>query len=186
MVQVKECLRLAAKGEKYEPGATAGAVAGQQRAAGGDGKAALGGGGEMRGAATGGERGQRQEQQLHEDEEVLRQGLDGEDAAEGTADQAGAAADALLDEGRLLGQRINGAGGRLRLGETLGRVKRLDDGDDDGSLGASRLGLFGVLLWAATLAVAFFLLPWAQRAMRRGGGLLPTATAPYRAKGRDD
>ncbi|KAL4443932.1 hypothetical protein ABPG75_011669 [Micractinium tetrahymenae] len=193
MDQVKECLRLAAKGEKYEPKAVAGAVGGQQRAAGGAGaKAAAQGGNEEeeQGAGAGGERGQRQEQQLHEDEEVLRQGLEGEDAAgEATAGQAGAATDALLDEGRLLGQRINGEGGRaagVRLGETQGTVKRLDEGDDDGSLGASRLGLFGVLLWAATLAVAFFLLPWARRAVRRSGGLLPTGAAPYRGKGRDD
>lgn len=186
-LQVKECLRLAAKGEKYEPKAAAGAVAGQQRAAGGAGKAARGGGEEGQGAAAGGELGQRQEQQLHEDEEVLRQGLDGDEGgAEGTADQAGAAADALLDEGRLRGQLINGAGAaRLRLGETHGTVKRLDEGDD-ASLGASRLGLFGVLLWAATLAVAFFLLPWAKRAVRRNGGLLPSGAAPYRGKGRDD
>ncbi|KAL4426165.1 hypothetical protein ABPG77_007447 [Micractinium sp. CCAP 211/92] len=189
MDQVKECLRLAAKGEKYEPGAAAGAVAGQQRAASGAGKAAQGGDNEGQGAAAGGDRGQRQEQQLHEDEEVLRQGLDGEEGtAESTADQAGAAADALLDEGRLQGQRIDGAGAGaagLRLGRTQGTVKRLDEGDD-GSVGASRLGLFGVLLWAGTLAVAFFLLPWARRAARRGGALLPTGASPYRGKGRDD
>lgn len=203
--QVNECLRLAARGKVYKPlleAAGGGVVAGQQRAAAGGGQqAAVGedqgeGGGEQQGVA--GEQGQRQEKELHEDEEVLKEQAehDGETAGGGAAGGAAgealigqAAKDALLDEGRLLGEAKDQEGG---LGGTRGTVKRLgedEEGSGDGTLGVSRLGLFGVLLWGITLTIAFLMLPWAKKAVGRGGRaavFLPSAS-PYSKKGgRDD
>lgn len=144
--QVKECLRLAAKGQAYNPGGGGGDAA----AAGGDGNTAA-------------ERGQRQEQQLHEDEAALA-------AAEaGGGEEGGEASpeDRLLDEGRLLGDGAAGGGGGSRR-------KRIDGGMAvGGEAPAAHLGLFGVLLWAGALGVAFFMLPWAHRSMRRAAAASP-------------
>ncbi len=158
--QVKECLKLAAKGQEYRPagGATA-------RPAGG-------------GAAgqAGGESGQRQEQQLHEDEAALQAAAAGEEGEGAAAQQVD---DRLPGGGAVLTE--HGGGGRRAV------VKRIDGVlvGEARPLGTSRLGLYGVLLWAGGLVGAFFLLPAARKAARKAGSLLPT-TAPYRSKGRDD
>lgn len=205
-LQVKECLRLAARGEVYGGGdaATDGAAGGQQHAGAGAGGGGEGGDAEKaHGAEGGSERGQRQEQQLHEDEEVLRAQLEADGAAAAAADGGTdgigqAAADALLDEGRLLGEKVldadrqqrgkRGGSGGAELAATRGTVKRLRLGDeaDDPSLGLSRLGLAGVLMWVGALVGAFFLLPWAKRAGRASRAFMPTGASPYRKGGRDD
>lgn len=161
MEQVKECLKLAAKGQEYRP-----AGGGTARAAGG-------------GAAgqAGGETGQRQEQQLHEDEEALRAAAEGEDGEGAGAQQQ--ADDRLPGGGAVL--TAQGGGGRHAV------VKRIDGVlvGEARPLGVSRLGLYGILLWVGGLVGAFFLLPAARKAARKAGSLLPT-TAPYKSKGRDD
>ena len=150
--QVKECLRLAARGQEYQPG---GGGAGQ--------------------AAAAGESGQRHEQELHEDEATLQAQAAAEAGGEGAAAQQD---DRLPGGGAVLS--VQGGGGRH------GGVKRIDGvAVGQGGLGASRLGLYGVLLWAGGLVGAFFLLPVARRATRRAGALLPQ-TNPYKQKGRED
>ena len=160
--QVRECLRLASQGKEYRPaGADAGVL---QAAAGADAAAA--------------ERGERQEQQLHEDEEVLQahaaQDAEGDAAADTAAEQEVRPLD--LDAQRLAAERA--AGGRR--GGAM--VKRIGEGVAvQSGLGVSRLGVVGVLVWVGALVGAFFLLPWAQRAVRRAVG------SPQKPKGgRDD
>lgn len=126
---------------------------------------------------AGSETGQRQEQQLHEDEEALRAAAEGEDGEGAGAQQQ--ADDRLPGGGAVL--TAQGGGGRHAV------VKRIDGVlvGEARPLGASRLGLYGILLWVGGLVGAFFLLPAARKAARKAGSLLPT-TAPYKSKGRDD
>ncbi|EFN59242.1 hypothetical protein CHLNCDRAFT_138234 [Chlorella variabilis] len=175
--QVKDCLRLAAQGKEYK--AAQGAVTG-----GADGRATA--------ARTGGaaEQGQRQEQQLHEDKEVLQeqQAVEKEESAATVADVAigdtidtgsigQAGSDRLLEEGLLDGDEGLAEEG-LGAGKRGAVIKRIGEGtgsNSGGAMGAARLALFGVLLWAGSLVVACFLLPWARKAARRstwgtGGG----------------
>jgi hypothetical protein len=191
LLQVKECLRLAAQGKQYAAG---------KGSSGSEATGELGKAGQRQGEGTAAERGQRQEQQLHEDSEVLReqQAADAEDGAAhgGGAGKAGTAidvggggdgigqagSDALVDEVLLNADEGLAAGGG---GGKRGVVtKRIGEGggSERGAVGVARLALFGVLLWAGSLLLACFLLPWARKSMRRkghhGGG--------HRPKGRDD
>lgn len=156
-------------------------------------------------ADGGGEQGQRQEQQLHEeaaatDEEAAdeqgeqgEQGADGDgadasaDVDAGTGAGAGAALDLQLDEGRLLGQGVDGGSGRRAPTKRLG--SSLEDGEGgEGGGGLGRLSLMGLLLWMGALVLAFMLLPWAKRKGRHRGGAHHALASPLRpsGKGRDD
>lgn len=160
LLQVKECLRMAAKGLPFEPKQRDAAVGGQQRA------------GE-------GEQGQRQEQQLHEEEALLQQQAAA--VVEGEEGIGQAAADDLLDQGRLLGEEVEKGGSRRAT------VKRIGEraAASGSALGLSGLSLFGVLLWVGTLGVAFLLLPWARKAMLRSGGGY-ASSGPRQKGGRSD
>ena len=174
--QVKECLRLAALGKAY-----------QAPPAGGK----LDAGGEANGG-SGADASQRQEQQLHEDKEVLRE-QQAADAAGGAAGDVGgigqAGSDGLLEEGLLDADKGLGQGA---LGSKRGAVtKRIGESArsaDAGPVGTARLALFGVLLWAGSLVMACFLLPWARQASRRSAWRTAGGGTPYKsAKGmRDD
>jgi hypothetical protein len=201
-LQVKECLKLAVRGKEYIPpkGAAAskdGGDAAQAAAATTKGDSDSDGDsrGEQGSLATG-EAGQRQEQQLHE---ALgeQQAAEGEDAARGGGVGGGgddigqAGSDALLEEGLLETRAGLATGSGSGGGQRGGVVKRIGDGTDagGGALGAARLALLGVLLWAGSLVLACFVLPWARRVARRaawrsnGGG----GGGQYKAKGgRDD
>lgn len=119
-----------------------------------------------------------QEQQAVEKEESAATVADvaiGDTIDTGSIGQAGS--DRLLEEGLLDGDEGLAEEG-LGAGKRGAVIKRIGEGtgsNSGGAMGAARLALFGVLLWAGSLVVACFLLPWARKAARRstwgtGGG----------------